>query len=67
MSTKIKQDLIIFLISTFFIYVSVVYLILPIINVEPVFTRDLAAVIFGSSISFFFKQYLIRKSLKVKA
>ncbi len=66
MSTKIKQDLILFFFHTLFIYISVVYLIMPLMKIEPVFVRDFAAVLFSSSISFFFKQYLIRKSLKVK-
>lgn len=58
------QNLIIFSVNVFFIYLSVVYLYIATMKIEPMFIRDLSFSIFVAFIIFLIKNYLLKKSNK---
>lgn len=61
-----KNDLIVFSVGVLFIYLSLIYLYLPLINIEPMFIRDFTCILFGSLVLFAVKKYLLDKLGKIE-
>lgn len=59
-----KQNLIIFSVNVLFIYVSVVYLYIATMKIEPMFIRDFSFSVFAAITIFLIKSYLLKKSNK---